>query len=67
MKCDYDPVIIDRAPKRPLSKRQLDRLCKLKCGPITLNGIRTQVPELGRSESGAPFDLGFPVTGGARR
>ena len=64
-KCEYDPAICDFSPK--LSRRRLDRLAKWRCGPITINGIRTQVPELGRSESGAPFDLGFPVTGGARR
>ena len=64
-KCDYDPVIFNFTTE--LSKQQLSRLAKWTCGPAPVDGRRLHVPEIGRSESGPPFDLGAPVTGGAPR
>ena len=66
-KCDYDPVIYNFSPSPRVAKRLRARLAKWKCCPVPINGRPAHVPELGRSESGPPFDVGFPVTGGAPR
>ena len=66
-KCEYDPVIYNFSPSPRVAKRLRAQLSKWTCGPATINGRRARAPEIGRSESGPPFDVGFPVTGGAPR
>ena len=66
-KCEYDPVVYDFSPSPRVAKRLMAQAAKWKCGPVTIDGRRAHVPAIGRSESGPPFDLGFPVTGGSQR
>ena len=55
--------------KKPVAKRPSARVPKCPRPLVPAIGIIVVpgTPAIGRSESGPPFDLGAPVTGGAPR
>ena len=55
--------------KKTVAKRPSDRVPKRPRPLVPAIGIIAVpgTPAIGRSESGPPFDVGFPVTGGAPR
>lgn len=65
-KCEHDPVSYDFSPS-PRVVELLGAKCPRPLVPAIGIVVVPGTPAIGRSESGPPFDLGAPVTGGAPR